>query len=207
MARSARHPTRSDASTASLSPRSGRLRRSSPDELMVPSSTRALNIPYFSGVVHPHPPLQADGLVHPSLPPFGAPPSPCPQQHLFPARAPAPTLSWPAGLSRRLRPPHAARRPAGHCLTCCSAQSAISRASTAGLATSRPGSRLGPNARSHGCRARPLSPRQAGPSIRGWTPWQPSALAPRTTPWGARVRSPGASSHPLATELGGASGS
>ena len=164
MARSARHPEQSGASTASLSPRSGRLRRSSPDELSAPSSTRALNIPYFSGVVHPHPPLQADGLVHLSLPPFGAPPSPCPQQHLFPARAPAPTLSWPAGLSRRLRPPHAATRPAGHSLTFWTAQPATFRASTAGSATSRPGSRLAPSARSHGCRAR-LSLAASGGSI------------------------------------------
>ena len=154
MARSARHPTRSDACTVSLSPYSGRLRRSAPDELRVPSSTRALNITCFLGVVHPRAPLQAEGLVHPSLAPFGALPSPCPPQLCFPARAPAPTLFWPARLSRRLRPPHAAMRPASHCLIFCTAQSATSRASTAGSATFQPGSRLGPSARSHGCRAR-----------------------------------------------------
>ena len=62
---------------------------------------------------------------------------------------------------------HAAMRPASHCLIFCTAQSATSRASTAGSATFRPGSRLGPSARSHGCRARlslaatggPINPR------------------------------------------------
>ena len=58
---------------------------------------------------------------------------------------------------------HAAMRPASHCLIFCTAQSATSRASTAGSATFRPGSRLGPSARSHGCRARLSPAATAGP--------------------------------------------